>query len=100
MSDEEALSARKSPLIAEAVEINARYGYGSTRERSPGDVARSAALWAEVRRLDDEYDAAHPLPPCAVCGAPIRASLAIGRAGDLPCQEIGRCRNAPRVAGG
>ena len=103
MSDETdaaELQAKQRPLLAEVAAINGRYGFDHRRERAPEDVARFDALWAEMRLLNDEYDRAHPLPPCAVCGSPIRASLAIGNRSGLRCQRIGRCRNAPNGAGG
>lgn len=72
--DDAAHRALILPLLNEIGAINKRYGFRARDSRSPEDNARFDDLWAQIRAVDDRYDAANPIAPCPSCGKPRRAS--------------------------
>jgi hypothetical protein len=54
------------------------------------------AMWD----LNDEYDLAHPLPPCPECGRPISASMHHRYPSWYLCHAIASCKLAPPFFGG
>lgn len=83
-----------APIVREIADINIRNGFRQ-EGRPPGDDARSAELWVEVRRIEGIYDASHPVGPCPACEGPRRASVFNGQ-----CLNFGECREAPAALGG
>ncbi len=58
--DDAAHRALILPLLNEIGAINKRYGFRARDSRSPEDNARFDDLWAQIRAVDDRYDAANP----------------------------------------
>jgi hypothetical protein len=57
-------------------------------------MARFDEVFAEIDRLQDEFDVEHPVPPCPGCGTARSAIL-----GAETCLNIGQCRLAPFPGG-
>lgn len=79
---EETRSIRK-----EIAEINKDHNY-EDKGRSDGSTARLKILWEALRRADERFNWAHPMPPCPKCGTPRKATL-----GET-CLNWGECSNA------
>jgi len=100
VTDAEALRSAQAALWDELAELNRRNQFRRAHERPEEDRKRGAAISRELQRLSDEYDAAHPLPPCEACGATRHASTLDLYPSKYTCHMIARCVNAPRVMGG
>ena len=60
-------------LVHEIADINRKYNFAKDG-RSEEDEKRSKELWDELRRIEEKFDAEHPVSPCPECGSPRFAS--------------------------
>lgn len=80
-------------ILNEVSDLNQKFNFG--KDERPVEVEQyRQKLWDRMRQIVVEYDQAHPLDPCPVCGGERKVSLA------GVCLNIGKCRLAPVGIGG
>jgi ribosomal protein S27E len=85
-------------LSKRLIEINRSNDFAPSEQRSKEDNEEFESISKKMDDIRKEYDKEFPRTPCPECGCK-RTSFSEYLA-KLQCYDIGRCRLAPRVAGG